>query len=643
MASARPSNATDRVAGPACPARRLKLRHESRNLRRVEEGPDLRGVGEPWYVGRGHRGVIPLAQAPGNANCAGAVLCDEDLTLHGASDGTFRSVAGRHGEYVERETVSPVGFLETGVLHRGDSLEVLPQFPAECVDMCYLDPPFFGNRVWEVVFGDEAEVRSFESRTEGGIQHYVGWIESRLRHIHRILKRTGSLYLHCDPASSHYLKVMLDDVFGAQNFRNEIIWKRTSAHSSARRYGPVHDTILFYTKTESYVWNQNYQPLPQETIDQWYNNVDPETGRRFNRADLTASGIRTGPSGAPWRGIDPSAKGRHWAIPGFVAEIVAGKDTLEALDALDEARRIFWPRKAGGMPMVKRYLEESRGVPAQDVITHISPLKNVTTERIGWPTQKPEALLELFIQSSTKQGQIVLDPFCGCGTTVAVAHKLQRQWIGIDVSPLAVQIMKERVEKVGAVPTVYGLKRTIDELRREDPLRFQEWVIWRIGGIRQSRQTGDLGIDGYSFFDRYPIQIKRSDGVGRKVVDEFEAAVEREGKRKGYIVAFSFTSGAVEEAARVKRQRGLEIVLVKVADVVRWGELIDVAAEDGRPPSTQGAVPDLIGLFKVLQAVAEGRAIPDSTAIPLKSKRKRRPAQQQFPFDRTARTKPRAG
>ncbi len=145
--------------------------------------------------------------------------------------------------------MNPVGYLETGVLHCGDNLEVLAEFPADCVDLCYLDPPFFSNRLYEVIWGDEAEVRSFKGRWEGGIHHYMTWMEVRVRHLHRMLKATGALYLHCDPASSHYLKVMLDGVFGPQNFRNEIIWNRYGSHNDSKSYGRVHDVILFYSKT----------------------------------------------------------------------------------------------------------------------------------------------------------------------------------------------------------------------------------------------------------------------------------------------------------------------------------------------------------------------------------------------------------
>src|SRR5215216_6858045 len=170
---------------------------------------------------------------------------------------------------------------------------------------------------------------------------------------------------------------------------------RDQAHNSAKRFGPVHDTILFYAKGDRYTWKQAWQPIPQETVDAWYNNVEAETGRRFNRADLTAAGVRSGPSGAIWRGIDVTAKGRHWAIPGFIK--LKAKSTLDALEELDIVGRFHWPKSAGGMPMLKRYLDESPGISAQDIISEIQPLNNVARERLGYPTQKPLALLERLI------------------------------------------------------------------------------------------------------------------------------------------------------------------------------------------------------------------------------------------------------
>jgi DNA modification methylase len=206
-------------------------------------------------------------------------------------------------------------FLETGVLYCEDNLRQLTQFLDECIDLIYLDPPFFSKRQYEVIWGDEAEVRSFEDRWEGGIQRYIEWMRDRVVQMWRVLRPTGSLYLHCDPHASHYLKVMLDGVFGASNFRNEIVWRRTEAHSNARRFSPIHDTIFFYTKSNEYSWNPVRRPYMRGHVAQYF--VKDERGWRTNYYGnvLTGSGRSGGPSGKPWRGIDPSSKGRHWAIP----------------------------------------------------------------------------------------------------------------------------------------------------------------------------------------------------------------------------------------------------------------------------------------------------------------------------------------
>jgi hypothetical protein len=262
--------------------------------------------------------------------------------------------------------------------------------------------------------------------------------------LHELLAENGSMYVHFDTHVSHYGKVVLDEIFGSDLFRNEVIWKRSSAHSGSKRYSPVHDTLLFYAKGDAPTWNEAFEALPQKTIDQWYNNFD-EDGRRFNRADLTAAGTRTGSSGMSWRGIDPNTNGRHWAIPRFARDIVGDLDTLEALDALDVAGRIFWPKKQGGVPMLKRYIEDSKGVPALDVITEVSPLNNATSERLGYPTQKPEVLLERILKASSNENDLVLDCFVGSGTTAAVAEKLNRRWIACDLGRFAIHTTRKRL------------------------------------------------------------------------------------------------------------------------------------------------------------------------------------------------------
>lgn len=431
-------------------------------------------------------------------------------------------------------------------LYYGDNLDILRRYiQDETVNLVYLDPPFNSKATYNVLFGDAkgqkstAQVQAFDDTWHwdhaaavafdgvlrqggrpaeamhafemllghGDMLAYLAMMAPRLIELRRVLRSTGSIYLHCDPTASHYLKVLMDAVFGPEHFRNEIVWKRTSAHNAAKRFGPVHDILLFYARSDHPTWNPATQPIPQETIDHWYNNIEPESGRHFNRADLTAAGTRSGPSGSPWRGIDPTTKGRHWAIPGFVGEIVRGLDTQAALDALDAAGRLFWPRKEGGMPMLKRYLDESPGIAAQDVITDINPLNNVSAERLGYPTQKPLALLERIIQASSNPGDVVLDPFCGCGTTVAAAQKLGRRWIGIDVTHLAINLMRTRLRDMfgdAAEFAVVGEPTTTEdaqELADTDPWQFQVWALGLVGARPAELKKGaDKGVDGRLYF-----------------------------------------------------------------------------------------------------------------------------------------------
>jgi DNA modification methylase len=431
-------------------------------------------------------------------------------------------------------------------LYYGDNLDVLRRHvESESVDLVYLDPPFNSNADYNVLFGErdgtraasqikafgdtwtwdqEAQANFADAVTMGGsvaqammafkalvpqsdMLAYLSMMAPRLMELRRVLKPTGSIYLHCDPTASHYLKLLLDAVFGPANYLSEVIWKRSSAHNSAKRYGPVHDTILFYAKSSAFKWNPIYQPLPQSTIDAWYNNVEDKTGRLFNRADMTAPGVRTGASGSAWRGIDPTAKGRHWAIPGFVAAVVAGKDTVEALDALDAAGRLYWPKRSGGIPMLKRYLDESKGTPQQDVITDIGPMNNVHAERLGYPTQKPVELIERFLLASSDEGDTVLDPFCGCGTTVAAAQKLGRRWVGIDITHLAVNLIKVRLlDTFGAAAEkayrVIGEPVDLESARalaEADKYQFQYWALGLVGARpepSQQKKGADKGIDG---------------------------------------------------------------------------------------------------------------------------------------------------
>jgi DNA modification methylase len=482
---------------------------------------------------------------------------------------------------------------ETGVVHCADNLETLRRLPDEHIDLVYLDPPFFSNRRYEVIWGDEAEVRSFEDRWKGGLREYVDWMRKRMVELHRVLTPTGSLYLHCDPNASHHLKVMLDEVFlSPGGFRSEIVWKRSSAHSDTkqgrRQHGRIHDVILFYTRGADWTWNPVYTPYDLEYVDAFYKHVEPGTGRRYWLGDLT------GPGGA--------SKGNpHYEVMGVTRYWRYSRERMQEL--IDEGRVV--QVKPGSVPRYKRYLDEMPGVPLQDVWTDIRPLASRGKERLGYPTQKPEVLMERILASSTAPGQIVLDPFCGCGTTIAVAQQMQRRWIGIDISPMAAAIVKRRVDSFGANATVTGLPATIEDLRALGHFEFQNWVVDEVNGVRRHRKTGDLGIDGYSYMHRYPIEVKQQEKVDRPVVDKFETAMQRDGKDVGYIVAFSFTPGAYDEAARSRQVGKTNVHLVKVADLLDLKDLILAAKAERKEPDVSHITPDLMGFFA--GALAERR------------------------------------
>jgi len=449
--------------------------------------------------------------------------------------------------------------METGAIYCGDCAEVMRRYILDnSIDLIYADPPFFSNKQYEVLWGDGYELRAFEDRWKGGIQNYIAWMEPKLRECHRVLKDTGSMYLHCDWHAAHYLKVLMDRIFG-DRLVNDIVWKRTSAHTGegiVQKYGTIHDNILLYAKTEKYAFNRQYVPYDEAYVKKFYRNVDPD-GRRWTSSDLMAAGVRHGESGKPWRGIDPGKKGNHW------------KFTIARLEELAKEGRIYFPKKAGGVPRYKRYLDEMKGQLIQDIWTDILPIQAHSNERLGYPTQKPEKLLERIITISSNPMDIVLDPFCGCGTTIAVSHRLGRRWLGIDVSPTACKLMVKRMRKIGAKDVrMIGLPKTIEELKALAPFEFQNWVFEKLHGRVNPRKIGDYGIDGWIELD-VPTQVKQSDNVGRNAVDNFETAIRRLGKKRGVIVAFSFGKGANEEVARAKNEDGLEIRLKSVEEILK--------------------------------------------------------------------------
>jgi DNA modification methylase len=263
-----------------------------------------------------------------------------------------------------------------------------------------------------------------------GRMAYLLGLAPRLVEIRRVLAKAGSIYAHCDTTVSPYLRLLFDAVFGHAHYRNEIIWKRTSAHSSARRFASVHDVILYYSNDAYPCWNPQFTPYRQDYIDRFYRQMDSR-GRRFCPDNLTARGVRNGSSGQMWRGIDVTRKGLHW------------KFGIETLEQMDRAGRIYWPPR-GTMPRYRRYLDEMRGVAPQDVITDIGPVHAGAPERTHYPTQKPLELLRRIVKTSSNPGDTVLDPFAGSGTTLIAAHELSRSWIGIDKSPIATETIKQR-------------------------------------------------------------------------------------------------------------------------------------------------------------------------------------------------------
>ena len=253
--------------------------------------------------------------------------------------------------------------METNVIYCGDNAEAMRKYiPDNSIDLVYADPPFFSNKTYEVLWGDGYELRAFEDRWKGGINNYVAWMKPKLRECHRVLKDTGSMYLHCDWHATHYLKVLMDKIFGENQFINNIIWKRTSAHSGegkVQKYGRIHDTILFYAKTDNYGFNRQYVPYNPEYVKKYYRNKDKD-GRLWTSSDIMAAGIRHGDSGKPWRGIDPNKRGNHW------------KFTVQKLDELVKQGRIYFPKKIGGVPRYKRYLDEMKGLLLQDIWMDLS-------------------------------------------------------------------------------------------------------------------------------------------------------------------------------------------------------------------------------------------------------------------------------
>jgi site-specific DNA-methyltransferase (adenine-specific) len=500
----------------------------------------------------------------------------------------------------------------TNKLFYGDNLDVLREHvPDESVDLVYLDPPFNSNANYNILFksktgdGADAQIEAFEDTWhwndkaedafdqvarsgntkafdllnamrgflgENDMMAYLAMMAIRLIELHRVLKPTGSLYLHCDPTASHYLKLLLDGVFGADNFRNEVIWKRTTAHSSAKRFAPIHDTIFYYQRSPGRVWVEARTQYDPAYLDKYY-RFDDGNGELYWKADITGAGVRKGDSGKPWRGHDPTTIQRHWAIPKEVIADAVGADRAAAmtaqdkLDLLDKMSALYFP-PGGGMPQYKRYRRNLKGVPVGDIWSDVDRINPVGGERLGYPTQKPLALLERIIAASSNEGDVVLDPFCGCGTAVHAAQKLGRQWIGIDITHLAISLIEKRLKDAfpGIAFEVHGTPKDLAsarDLAERDKYQFQWWAVSMVDALPfgGKKKGADGGIDGIIYFkpdgkrtEKALVSVKGGGNVSVNMIRDLHSAMEREKAPIGVFITAALPTRPMEtEAAAVGR------------------------------------------------------------------------------------------
>jgi site-specific DNA-methyltransferase (adenine-specific) len=482
-------------------------------------------------------------------------------------------------------------------LYFGDNLQVLREnVPTESVDLIYLDLPFNSQATYNVLFGEknssqsQAQIKAFEDTWHWGeesqnvyeeliqrsdklsdliealyrflgandMMAYIVMMAIRLAELHRVLKRTGSIYIHCDPTASHYLKILMDAVFDPRNFRNEIIWCRSmpKAHVS-RRFPSGHDVILFYGKSESTKFSMIFLAHDENYLGTHYRYIEAETGRRYDLTDLT----------------NPNRNRPHltYEFPPGSGTVKVWRWTKDRMMEAWEKGQVVVPQK-GGIARFKRYLDEQRGTPCGTVWTDIPPINSQAKERLGYPTQKPEDLLERIISASSKEGDLVLAPFCGCGTSIAVAERLQRRWIGVDITYLAITLVRSRLESAfadetaGSVDKETGRATTIihtldyevigdpkdlsgaKALSEQDRHQFELWIVGKLGGrpSKETKKGADSGIDGrIKFFDDVSgkpktilIQVK-SGHVGVSQIRDLVGVLKREKAAIGVFVTLA--------------------------------------------------------------------------------------------------------
>ena len=547
-------------------------------------------------------------------------------------------------------------------LYYGDNLDILrtgEYFPDESVDLIYLDPPFNSNRNYNVLFksesgiDSEAQITAFEDTWHWGetaeatyrdliadapekaataiealmnlidrnqMMAYLVMMAARLVELHRVLKPTGSLYLHCDPTASHYLKILLDAIFGAQNYRNEIVWKRTSAHNDAKHFGKIYDIIFYYSKSDSLTRNTVFREYDEDYVRKTYRNQDDD-GRKWASGDLTATSKAGGGYEYEWNGVT-----RLWICP------------IKTMQRLENENRIYYTKN--GIARKKRYLDEQKGRPLGNVWTDINPLSSHAKERLGYPTQKPVELLERIILASSNEGDVVLDPFCGCGTAIAAAHKLGRRWIGIDITHLSIALQKYRLadmfelvsgtdyEVIGEPATVDAARAMAQDSANEGRYQFEWWALSLLrakpvggrAGSRRGKKGADKGIDGIiNFFEpddkgrakahKVIVQVK-SGKVKSSDIRDLKGTAEREKAAIGVFITLenptpdmhkeALAAGYYESAFWGQRYRRLQILTV--GDLFQ-GEAVDMPPQHGTHRQAQR--------YKPTKISGEGKAQQD--------------------------------
>jgi DNA modification methylase len=473
------------------------------------------------------------------------------------------------------------------VLYYGDNLPIMREhIPDESVDLVYLDPPFNSARDYNVLFKqakrdeNQAQITAFTDTWQWSKRRYEEFFDDsknarlfdlidalhkilgtsemmaylvmmapRLLDLHRVLKPTGSLYLHCDPVASHYLKMTLDAVFGPTNYRSEIAWKRQSAHSDVKQgrmaYGNIKDILLYYTKTAAYRFNPQYTSYSRDYSDQFYRHVDPD-GRRFRLSDMT------GPGGA--------AKGNpRYEVLGVTRYWRYSRERMAQLIAQGRVVQT----NPDAVPQEKRYLDEMPGVPLQNIWDDIKPIQPHSPERTGYQTQKPLALLERIISASSNPGDLVLDPFCGCGTAVVASEKLGRRWIGIDITFIAVDLMISRLAKdfglvrgkdydvIGDPKDAYSARKLFEE----SPKQFEIWAVGLVAGVPQPEKSADKGVDGKVYFQdlegnlQWAVCQVKGGHLTPTAIRDFAHVIEREKAAMGFFICLETpTKGMYDEA-----------------------------------------------------------------------------------------------